>query len=237
MKDFDRLIELANSKEVAEGVGLPEIQLHKWLVLGQTDYLCEHGTLSDGHEKFTPAQKYAQSLRELYNISLSVKQYEASAMIAKADFIDGEAILAAAGTDSEKLRAKAQILKAQTALLSSLVQVEDATRMLRFYSRASAVLKPIVEQQYPGGIETAEQDNWEAVALYRLEKEKTPGLARERLDHLPLPPERKAVIGYASGRHDAIAPLMIVNPARCEEIARIMSSSHESKKLEQKETN
>lgn len=238
MSDFERLVEFAKSEDVETGVSLPKAKLHSWLVLGQTEYLCENGTLSDGHEKFTDAQKYAQSLKELYYISLSVKEAEAAAMLAQADLLEARDDEGRALTPADRLRSQAKQIRAQTQLASQLTAVEDKMRMVRFYARKVKELGAKVEAQYPGGIETAEQDNWEAVARYRLEKEKTPGLAKERLDHIPLPAERKAILGYASGRMDAIAPLMISNESRCREIAQAFERAFENqqkRELESKE--
>jgi hypothetical protein len=231
---FDKIVEIANSKEVLEGVELPKVHLHKWLVLGQTDYLCENGTLSDGHEKLTDAQKYAQALRELYYISFGIQEAECTAMIAQADILEAEEEIADAakyGHKADEIRAQAKLKRAKSVMVRCAVEVEDRSRMAKFYYKKIHELKPTVEAKYPGGIEQAEQDNWETVAMYRLEKEKTPGLAKERMDHIPLPAERKAILGYATGRFDLIAPLKVSNEERCKEIAQ----AFERHALEQKE--
>lgn len=217
---FEKLVELANSKEVLEGVEMPRVHLHKWLVLGQTDYLCENGTLSDGHEKITEAQKYAQAIRELYYISLGIQEAESVAMRAQADLLEGEEELKKSkrwfGTRPQELRAQAKINQAKAQMLRCSVDAEDRGRMAKFYYKKIKELKPIVESKYPQGIEQAEADNWEAVARYKNLKDKTPGLGmgRERMDHVPLSPEHKARLGIEFGRPDMQAPLLLSDANR-----------------------
>lgn len=219
MDNYDKIISLSDSRVVKDGTDIPKVYLHKWLALGQTEYLCLNGTLSDGHEKLTDAQKYAQAIKEWYGISLAVRRERAQAKKAKADLIDAEKLLLDAKTPSELLRAEALKEEAEISLLSKLVNAEDLVRQLNAYEKAYLSLKDKVEAQYPLGIEQAEQDNWEAVFRYRMNKEKLMGLSRERTDNIPLPAHRKAELGYDYGRIDAIAPLMIENEEACKKIA------------------
>lgn len=205
MDSFEAIIKLSENDIIAAGADIPKIHLHKWLTLGQTEYLCRYGTLSDGHEKFTDAQKYAQALKEYYYISVNMKQARAQAKIAQADYLDAKEALEKATTDAQKLRAEGQLEQAESRLTTSLVSMEDQFRMIKAYAQVCAELGPKVQEQYPMGIEQAEMDNWVAVAKYR---QIAQGPAA-RMDNIPLPPEVKAEIGIQYQRNDMVAPLMI----------------------------
>lgn len=204
MLDYDKIIQLTSSEEVKKGYELPKIQLHKWLVLGQTRYLCENGTLSDGHDKFTDAQKYAQALKEYYFLALNIKTQRAQAKIAMADYIEAEEAIKTSSSPATRLRYEGKKEIAETQLASCLTTVEDQMRMLHFYIEKCNELGPKVEQQYPNGIEQAEMDNWIAVAKYRNIVKDPQGMK-----NLPLPVEVKAQLGISMDRLDMIAPLMI----------------------------
>lgn len=222
MSDYNRILELAESSQVKEGIELPKVHLHKWLVLGQTQYLCEYGTLSDGHEKITDAQKYSQAIKEAYYLSLNIQGTKAQAKLAQADVLDAEEELTSAKTPSQTLRAEGRLEMAQSKLVNYLINAEDQDRMLKYYLARAKQLQHSVEAQYPEGIEQAELDNWVAVAKYRSIKEKLPGVARERMDNVPLPPEIKAQLGIAYDRPDMVAPLMV---AKENEIRSLPSGS------------
>lgn len=208
MSDFTKLIALTEDETVKFSIELPK-ELHKTLILGQSRYTCRYGTLSDGHEKITPAQRYFGAIREMYALSQNIQSQKAVALEAQADLMDEEAALRHASHESEKLRHEAGILRARMRLTGALVTVEDQMRMLDEYNRIRLELKDEVEAKYPEGIEQAEKDNWEAVYKYRMLKEKTPGLARERTDNIPLDPITKAALGLQHGRIDSVAPLQI----------------------------
>lgn len=88
-------------------------------------------------------------------------------------------------------------------------KVNDQLRILNAFQEVRYELQDKVRQQYPEGIEQSESDNWTAVYKYRMLKEKTPGLARQQTDNIPLDPTTKAKLGYEYGRIDSIAPLAI----------------------------
>lgn len=207
MEAYDKLISLVENDSVKQGAELPKIYLHKWLVLGQTEHVCRHGTLSDGHEKLTDSQRYAQALKEWYSLALNIRSQKTIAKRAQADLIDAEEKLTEAVKDSAILRAEADKEDAETRLLTALVTVEDQMRMVRVYESEVKKLKSAVEKQYPKGIEQAEVDNWNTVANYRMLK--NPG--GERLDNVPLSPVDKAKIGLKYKRTDALAPLMVID--------------------------
>jgi len=203
---FKRIDEIASSEEVRLAGELKEL-LHKELVLGQTRYVCRHGTLSDGHEKVTDAQRYYQSIREIYTIRSSMINTKARAMETQADLLDAKEL--PEETPSQKLRKKAAILSAEEALLSHLITVEDQARMIDEYNKVRLELMDKVRAKYPEGIEQAEADNWEAVFRYRMIKGKSPMVAPERVDNVPLSPEHKARLGIEFQRVDAVAPKLV----------------------------
>lgn len=224
MKEYEKLLKLTEDSTVELATSFKDL-LHKKLALGQTRYVCRYGTLSDGHEKITDAQRYFQAIKEMYYLGNNIRSMKAQAMLAHADLMDAQKKLKWAWTRAAKLRAEANIIQAQDRMVSALVTVEDQMRMLDEYNQIRQELEPIVEHQYPEGIEQAEPDNWKAVARYRLMKNSR----GERLDNIPLPPEEKARIGIENGRFDAAAPLRVVNPERAE---KIFVEVQEKEKLE-----
>jgi hypothetical protein len=207
-KDYEKVLELVDSEQVELATSFKSL-LHKELVLGQTRWVCRYGTLSDGHEKITDAHRYYQAIKEMYALSGSIRLQKASAMLAQADLLDAQELEAQATKASDKLRAQGKALQAQEQMLTALVTIEDQLRMLDEYDKVRLELKPIVQAQYPQGIEQAERDNWLAVAEYRMLKQQVPGNAPERLDNVPLDPLTKAQYGLHAGRMDAIAPLLV----------------------------
>lgn len=210
MTEFTKILKLANDEKVELAESFKET-LGKELVLGMTRYVCRYGTLSDGHEKITDAQRYYQAIKEMWSIQEGVNMAKANAMFAEADLRDAQVELKKAKKKSDKLRAEAKILISQQRLLSLLVSVEDSVRQLDEFNKVRLELMPIVRAQYPKGIEQAEPDNWKAVAEYRMLKQQVPGVAPERLDNIPMPPEEKSKLGLAYHRMDAIAPNVIRN--------------------------
>lgn len=240
MKTYDKLIQITDSQEIAEGVDLPKIYLHKWLVLGQTEHVCRYGTLSDGFEKITDSQKYSQAIKEYYYIALAIRREKAMAMEAQARIYDAEEDLNAAVTKADKLRAQAKYDLACLDLDTCLVNVEDRKRMLSVYIQEISYLKPIVEAKYPKGIEQAEKDNWQAVAEYRMIKASVPGAGFQQLDSIPLHPVDKAKLGVHYGRMDAIAPVMLTNKEKLKELDTVEEDKrlpHFVASLEHKEAN
>lgn len=203
MKEFEKILELSSDSRVDLAQSFKDL-LHKKLVLGQTRYLCRYGTLSDGHEKLTPAQRYYQAIKEMWFIGNNIAVQKAQAMNAQADYMDAKEAVESAKKDSEKIRAESKALTAHRQLVSALVSIEDQMRMLDEYNKIRIELEPYIEERYPGGIEQAEEESWRAVFEYRMSKGQI-----ERIDNVPLPPVVKAELGLKYGRPDAIAPLAI----------------------------
>lgn len=210
MDIYNKLLELTSEDTVELGASFKDL-LHKKLVLGQTRYVCRYGTLSDGHEKITDAQRYFQAIKEMYCLASNIRAQKANAMIAQADILDAQEALSKATNEAEKLRATGKLMQHQERLLNSLVTVEDQLRMLDEFNKIRQELEPAVEAKYPLGIEQAEEDNWRAVFEYRMIKSQSTG--GERTDNIPLPPESKAELGARYNRFDAIAPKIVADRA------------------------
>lgn len=207
---FRKVIDISNDEKVTLGSSFKEL-LHKKLVLGQTRYVCRNGTLSDGHEKLTPALRYYQSIKEMYCLASNIRNMKADAMIAQADIIDAQEKESSAITESDKLRQKGLGLKAQERLLTCLVTVEDQMRMLDEYNKVRLELEPIVDKQYPEGIEQAEQDNWEAVFKFR-------AMVGGNLNHVPLEMHHKAKVSAQVRRQEGMAWLYLNNKSEAESL-------------------
>jgi len=197
MNDYEKLVKLTEDSRVGLGERLKEL-LHTHLVLGQTRYVCRYGTLSDGHEKITEAQRYYQAIKELYTISCNIKSQRVLSMEAQADLMDAEERLQSAKKPSEKLRAEAAVMQANNRLMGALINVEDQMRMVDEYTKVITELAPIVEAKYPTGIEQAEEDNWKAVAEYRARRQAMGH--NDNIHFVPLSPQAKAEVGLDYGR-------------------------------------
>jgi hypothetical protein len=223
MHEFDKLIELTSDERVELGTSFKEL-LHKELCLGMTRYVCRYGTLSDGHEKLTDAQRYYQAIREMYNRAHEVQSQKAAAMEAQADLLDAEEDLARAINTPAKLRAEAAIMRAHGRLVTSLVTVEDILRQLDEFNKVRLELKKSVQAQYPEGIEQAEEDNWKAVMKYRHLK-RSLGYGPE-LTHVPLAPEVKAQLGFELGRPELTAWLAIQDEKKALQLIQQEEQKH-----------
>jgi len=189
MNIYDKLLELTDSETIQLASEFRN-SIGKELVLGQTRFMCRYGTLSDGHEKITDSQRYYQSIKEMHSLASNMRNMRAQAMINQAKIIRAQKKLDQATDLEDKLEAQGELAIAQENLFSNLVTVEDQTRMLDEYNKIRLELKPIVEAQYPEGIEQAEKDNWEAVLKHRINMKRTG--RNEFLTHVPMDKETKA---------------------------------------------
>lgn len=222
---YAKLLEITEDGKVELGLRFKDL-LHTHLVFGQTRYVCRNGTLSDGHEKVTDAQKYYAAIKEIFLLSQNVRSTRSQAKIAQAELIEAEMqyekvtkpnpvrflsyLFNPRLKKADLLKAEARLEIVNEKLLNFLTQAEDQMRMIDEYHKIRMELHDKVEAKYPGGIEEAEQDNWEAVYKYRMMKEMA-GIRTERTDNIPLPPEDKARLGLQYKRMDSIAPLAIAN--------------------------
>lgn len=210
MSNFLEIKELATADIVRDSTAFADTMLHKWLTLGQTRYVCRYGTLSDGHEKLTDAQKYASAIKEMYFLAQNMESMHSDAMEYNADLLEAEEMLHKSDINTPAyFRALAKKLRAERRIKTNLITIKDQFRMLDEYNKIRLELKPKVEDKY-ASIEDAEFDNWKAVAEYRMLKQDGTGQL-ERLDNIPMSEIEKAKLGYDYKRADAMAPLIISN--------------------------
>ena len=209
MTDYEKLLTLIDDERVNAGLSSNKDLGFKFTI-GQTRYVWEHGTLGEGHEHLTPAQRYFQANREIYHISNNIEEQRFAAMEAKADMLEAEKALDGAITEPDKLKASAKLGRAKAKLRRALDNTQDAMRGLDTLARISQTLEPEVLSQYPNGIEQAEPDHWRAVFKYRALKSRMGVMTH--LDSIPLPLPEKAQLGAATGRPDASAGLLFNQP-------------------------
>lgn len=224
--EYEKILELTDSNEIRLGKSFKD-EINKKLCLGMSAYAVKHGSLSDGHEKITNADRYYQSIKEMYNYANSAESYRIQAMLSQADLLDAEEM--PEETTQQKLRKQAAILKAKNALTNSLVSIEDLTRQINAFNEVRLELMNEVESKYPLGIEQAEEDNWTAKAKYKMLKNKF-GFT-ENLTHLPLRKELKAKLGLENNAPEMAAWLSVTDPNRLEALI------NETKAISDKRTN
>lgn len=215
METFDKILALTKDEKVELGSSFKEL-MHKELCLGMTRYVCRYGTLGDGHEILTDAQKYYQANKELWVRSCAMKELEAKAMEAQADLIDSDIEIQSSNNRTSELRAQAKKIRAENSLVSALVQAEDTLRQMDEFNRVRLELQEKVRAQYPEGIEQAEPDHWRAVARYRFLKGN-----QEQMSNIPMPVEEKAKLGVSYKRQDMFAPLIIEDERKAKELVGI----------------
>lgn len=225
MDEYKKLLVIAENDSVVLAESFRK-KLHTHLTLGQTRYVCRNGTLSHGHEKLTSAQRYFQAIKEMWHIAQSIKSAKIEAKLAHADKLEAEEDSISASTESKRLRAEAKRERAEYQMLNHLTNAEDLLRQLDEYNKVRLELRDEVEEQYPGGIEQAEPDNWKAVAYYRYLKSPT-----ERMDNLPLPQEEMARLGFEYQRRDMIAPLIVADEKKAENLMTLLNGGKRDENL------
>lgn len=216
MTEFDKILEISNDERVSLGLEAKEL-MHKWLMLGMSRYVCRHGTLSEGHEKLTPAQQYAQCYKEIWARANEIMLQKANALEARADLLEAEEELSTASTEPNKMRAEAKVLRAKQRLTSCAVNMEDSMRQLDEFNKVRIELKDKVEAAYPMGLEQAEPENWATVARYRASIERATGQA-QNLRHVPLDSQTKAEIGMRLHNGELLVHKSIEDPKGLQEM-------------------
>lgn len=216
MNIYDKLLELTDSDTIQLAVEFRN-SIGKELVLGQTRFMCRYGSLSAGHEKLTDSQRYYQAIKEMHTLASNMRNMRAQAMINQAKIIRAQKKLDKAVELEDKLEAQGELSIAQESLFSNLCTVEDQTRMLDEYNKIRLELKPIVEAQYPEGIEQAEKDNWEAVMRHRIIQRKA-GFP-ERLTHVPMDKDSAFKIGLESNSLDLLSWMMVSDQKKASELS------------------
>ncbi len=204
---FKNILSLSNDENVQKGLSFKDT-IGKKFQLGMSNYVIRNGCLGEGFEKLTPAQKYFQAHKESYMISTNIKMQMANAMMAKADLMDAEFEFKQADP-SLKLRAEAKIIIADSKLETAEITIKDQLRMLGEFNRMIQELEPVVEAQYPEGIEQAEPDSWNEIAKYRAFRHIN-GM-REVFNNLPIPIEQKAKLGLELQIPEMVAAFVCEN--------------------------
>lgn len=213
INEYDKIISLSDSEQVQLGSSFKEL-LNTWLHLGMSRYVCRNGTLSEGHEKLTEAQIYAQSIREMYSLSVSIKQQRSQAMEAKADLMDYEEALQAETKPSAKLRLEAKILTSQQRLVGALVMIEDQLRQMDEFNKVRQELEQSVTSKFKS-IEEAEPSNWEAILKYRILKNRMND--KSAICHVPIAMDEKAALALKYDAPEAAIWLSSVKDAEINE--------------------
>ncbi len=206
IKEFEKIVQITSDSKVELAQSFKDL-MHKKLQLGQSRFVCRHGTLSEGHDKLLDSQRYFQAIKESFYLSINMLLQRAVGMEAYADLLEaeqellGESVQLTREADQiHRLRIEARILKAKQKMLSALTTVEDQERQLDEYMKIEAELRDQVDAKYPGGIEEAERDHWRAIAEYRA-RNRALGIP-EQTKNIPLSPEDKAELGYRTGNND-----------------------------------
>lgn len=221
MQDFDKILTLTADEKVELGRSFKEL-LNKELMLGMSRYQCRYGTLSDGHERITDAQRYYAAVKEMWVRACAVAEFKAEALEAQAELLDAQEHKDRCNQytkQSDKYRADARLMKAQNRLRGILVNIEDTMRQLDEFNRVRLELQDTVRAKYPEGIEQAELDNWKAVAQYRAFLENSTGQP-QMLRHVPLPTEEKAALGVAFGKPELAAWQAVADSKQLQHIER-----------------
>lgn len=211
-KDYEQILAITDGAPIELSDELKAL-LNKELCLGMTRYVCRYGTLGDGFEKYTPAQKYYQAIKECYVRSLELRRMRALSKKLCADLIDAQSQFDQLGemaSVQDRLRAESKLESAHLELSSTLVNIQDTLRQFDEFKSVALELRDQVRTKYPDGIEQAEPDNWKTVMISRI------GLGKgvEELKSIPLDFETKYLIGKETRQLDITMPIQLLDPER-----------------------
>lgn len=210
MSDFTHLIELTGSKD---GGLLEEFRtlLGKEFTLGMSRYVCRYGTLSESFEKLTDSQKFYQATKEAYVRVCEMKRMHSRAKKSYADFLDAKVALEKATTESERLRAEANLEDAELSAYELLMSAKDTERQLDEFLKIRSELANKVRTKYPEGLEQAEPDDWRRVGEYRILRQ---SVTKSDTDarSVPLSQESKQDLALIFNRKDLLAEKAVTDP-------------------------
>lgn len=200
MSSFENVLKKADDSSVELTEEIKQL-LGTELQFGMSTYVCQNGTLSDGFEKITPAQRYYQSVKECWTYANSLQDSKANALQLQTklkvalilDKLFGWLPVFGFYFQGKKM----QSVRTMAALL---MEIEDKTRVLNAFNESRLKLMPEVRAKYKS-IEEAEPDNWEAVLKFRIARQKIG--KQEFLNHVPGTAEEKALIGVAYNAPEA----------------------------------
>lgn len=206
MSDYDRILELANDNTLKLSSEIKEL-LGTELYLGMSNYVCKNGTLSEGFEKITDAQRYYQAVKECYTYGDSISETKATAMKAQANVQFYTLMNKLFGwLPIVKLYTMSNLMTSTQRLKSLLVTIEDQLRIFKAFNEVREELLPSVRAKYKT-LEEAEPDNWEAVLKYRIVRQKLG--KQEFINHVPIEMNKKAELGIKYGCTEALLWLSI----------------------------
>jgi len=220
LSELQKTKDLLSDTKIDESLNLREL-LNKEFCLGMTRHVCRHGTLGEGHEKITDAQRYYQSIKEVYTRAVTLIQMRASLLELEAELLEVEEM--PEGKKSQVLRKEAARMKAELRLKTTKIEIEDTFRQLDEFDKVRRELGPRVKEKYPHGIEQAEVDNWKAVARFRQLKN-----PNNNLNNIPLSDQDKWDLADEIGRLDLKAVKLVREP---ESMKKLTEQLHEQKVL------
>lgn len=200
MSDFDKILEIADDKTVQLTDEIKQL-LGTELQFGMSNYVCKNGTLSEGFDKITPAQRYYQAVKECYTYSNAIQDLKAQALMEHGGYkiytflrkyfswlpIVGWWI-------------KGKAMYAERKISSILMELEDKKRIIGAFNEERLKLMPEVRSRYKC-IEESEPDNWRAVLKYKMARQAIG--KNEFINHVPMPSNEKAKLGIQYGSAEA----------------------------------
>jgi len=206
MTEFDKILEISSDKTLDLTDDIKKL-LGTELHLGMSDYVCKNGTLSEGFEKITNAQRYIQAVKECWTYGCNIKDTKAISMEAQARFQYWNLLYKLFfWVPILGLYLKAKQMMATYRISSLLVTIQDQMRIFKAFDEVRRELMPEFREKY-GSIEAAEKDNWEAVLKYRIARQKIG--KQEHINHVPVPMKDKARIGLSMGAPEAVMWLAV----------------------------
>lgn len=182
----NQIVDMQKDERVKEGQELRSL-LRKDFTLGMTRYVCRNGTLGEGHECLTLAEKYAQACREYYVRSFEAATQSAQAKKQYAAYLTAKDKYETAretGGAAARLESEADMEIAQLGLMRAEDNAKDLMDQLDEFRKVVHELRPKFREMYPEGIEQAEPDNWQTRLSYRM------SVGKEVLS-VPLPEKEK----------------------------------------------
>ena len=216
MSDFDKILKRADDSSIELTAEIKEL-LGTELQFGMSDYVCKNGTLSDGFEKITPAQRYYQAVKECWTYGSALQQDKAMALQLQTKLKISNILNALFGwmpVIGFYFRGKA--MSAAQLMASTLMGIEDKTRILGAFNDSRKALLPVVRSKYKS-IEDAEPDNWAAVLKFRIMRQKIG--KQEFLNHVPGNMYEKAKMGLECGAPEAVLWLAVEKEKEINECA------------------
>lgn len=239
MSDFETILKKADDSSVELTDEIKKL-LGTELQFGMSNYVCQNGTLSDGFEKITPAQRYYQAVKECWTYANSLQDEKARALQFQTRLkIDNILDKLFGWMPIFGFYFRGRKMYSTRAMACMLMEIEDKTRVLNAFNEARLKLMPEVRAKYKS-IEEAEPDNWEAVMKFRIARQKLG--KQEFLNHVPGTAEDKALMGLAYNAPEAALWLAVEKEKEIDDrfdgnMVKYLESLGHLKTVEFKQTN